>query len=58
MFLIKFRLEMFMFLLEREGQGAWVREGKENKEGGKGVRRAVNDPDVTLTWTWNGKFEP
>ena len=27
-----------MFLLEREGQGAWVREGKENKEGGKGVR--------------------
>ena len=36
MFLIKFRLEMFMFLLEREGQGAWVREGKENKEGGKG----------------------
>ena len=41
-FLIKFRLEMFMFLLEREGQGAWIREGREIKEGGreggKGVR--------------------
>jgi len=24
-----------MFLLEREGQGAWVRKGKENKEGGR-----------------------
>ena len=27
-----------MFLLEREGQGAWVGEGKENKEGGRGGR--------------------
>ena len=29
---------MIMFLLEREGQGAWVREGKENTEGGRGGR--------------------
>ena len=26
-----------MFLLEREGQGAWVREGKENKKGVRGT---------------------
>ena len=40
-----------MFLLEREGQWVWVREGRENKEGGReGEREGSEGNRMGILW--------